>query len=129
MEMLRQLLLQGETDFGLLTILGLALANMVLGAAVALANKEFKLYRLADIFAKTAPLLLAYGATVVLGNEAMRVLVLGSVSASLSGSILKNLGHLFPGLNLPDALIEPAFKRTAFNASKHTAQERKARQG
>ena len=116
---------------GITMIAALALLDLILGVSVAISKGEFKLFYVGNILQKLAPMLVSYVAvTMLLGNPAVAVAVFTVAAAQFTGSIMKNLGFLFPALTeyMPDALIQPEWHRAGYNAATEARIERMNRQ-
>lgn len=116
---------------GITAIVMLALLDLILGVAVAIQNGEFKLFYVGAILQKLAPMVIAYVAvSALMNNPAITTAVFAVAAAQLTGSALKNLGFLFPafGERMPDALIQPEWRRMGFGAAVEADMERLARQ-
>lgn len=78
-----------------------------MGVAVAIKDGTFAWRKLGDIFQKTAPMVLAYGAVDIFWQQqAVAVALLALIAASLTGGVVRNLALVFPeiGAILPETL-------------------------
>ena len=117
-------------EYGVTALTSLALLDMILGILVAVNNGEFKLFYVGNILQKLAPMLIAYIAvTLLLQNSALSAAIVTVSAAHFTGSVVKNIGFLFPGIgqHMPDALIQPEWHRAGYGAATEARLERAVR--
>lgn len=126
-----KMLLEYADTNGISALIALALLDLILGVSVAIQNGEFKLFYVGAILQKLAPMVIAYVAvSALMDNPALSAAIFAVAAAQLTGSVLKNIGFLFPGIGekMPNALIQPEWRRMGFGAATEARLERMSRQ-
>lgn len=107
MDIIHQIVVFADAH-GFSTILSLLIANLALGVAIAIRDKQFRLRNVADICEKAAPLLITYAVVdLVLRQSGLTTAVFGVIVAQATGDVMKNLVALVPQLEgkLPESLV------------------------